>query len=614
MQNLKTIKKNKKSSEAVFIPYTPLNFSEIDRKAKNLADIIEARFEDLSEILLEYESYEVVEDETARTLDLLRSLKENKEYFKLRVGAITAFLPRNQPLYAFTCFVIIPSLMASEAHFRIPHSMRSFFPKMFALLDINKLFPNIFISSKQRIEFLTDRSAIIVNSKTKESTPVTDTVIFTGTSAHADQLRLVFDKQTLFIANGSGHNPIVINKDADLRKAVEAVITLQFYNQGQDCAAPNAVLVQKSILPNFLKMLRAEVSSVKVGHYRDKSCRIGPISDPKDLVRIQDFLIEHREWLDPQTQGIIRAHDAIVEPTIINKPLVLGGNFREIFAPIIFVQEYKNDTDLKYYFEDSHYAHGAMYVTLYGTSKYVKNLIGQNIGGKVLHKNSSFIHNTHLHALGLERGTKPYGGYGYGASSISINEKLIPMPTLPQRDIYEHVAKLILRKKTAKMYKAEFKQFTKIEYKNVQKLLRLQSSKENKQDEVGKFSDAAYFDLHSIKTGSVRYIKIEEDNIYYLLNEPNVKHIAALRSEDMKMIRALKKLLLRKSTISLDEFRTLMYAIAKDPKATEKGNRENQINFFQHVYQLLFGEKSGPQLAPFLLDVEQGKIDKLLAI
>ncbi|MFO0945659.1 MAG: hypothetical protein U1D30_06905 [Planctomycetota bacterium] len=50
--------------------------------ACSFADHVEARFEEIAEVLLQYESFEVVQDETARTLDLLRNLPENKEYFK----------------------------------------------------------------------------------------------------------------------------------------------------------------------------------------------------------------------------------------------------------------------------------------------------------------------------------------------------------------------------------------------------------------------------------------------------------------------------------------------------------------------------------------------------
>ncbi len=359
----------------------PLNFSLLNERASSFARHIESHFEDIAEILLDYESFEVVQDETARTLDILKNLRENKEYFALRVGSVASFLPRNQPLYALTCFVIIPSLMASEVHFRIPHSMRHFLPRLLRVLKIDEFFPNITVARKERLKFLRERSALKIDPKTEESMPVTDAVIFTGTSHHAEKLRLVFDQRTLFIANGSGHNPIVITEDASIPEAVEATLALQLYNQGQDCAAPNAILVHRHSYKPFMRLLREELQKVRVGHYRDRSCRVGPISEPEDLKRIQNLLVDNREWLDPSTPGIIRTNEVIVEPTIICKPLKEGGNFTEVFSPVIIVQQYEDDADLSTYFEHSHYARNAMYVSVYGTSKYIESLIGNCIEG-----------------------------------------------------------------------------------------------------------------------------------------------------------------------------------------------------------------------------------------
>src|SRR3989344_4796527 len=506
-------------------PYTPLHFSKIAQSARHLARIIEVRLEDLTNILLTYESHEVVRDEVARTLDLLKHLKENKKYFQLRIGTITTFLPRNQPLYAFACFAVIPSLMASEVIFRIPHSMRAFFPEMFRLLEISKLFPNITISINERLDFLKSRSALLVDPRTGESRPITDAVIFTGTPAHADRLRLIFDRRTLFITNGAGHNPVVISKNADLSNALEAVLILQFYNQGQDCAAPSAILVHKSIVVDFLRMLRENIRDIKVGHYADKSCRVGPISDPDDLIRIQNFLINNREWIDPSTPGIIRTRDSIVEPTIIYKPIIKGGNFSEIFAPIIFVQEYANDKELKLYFENKNYAQNAMYVTLYGTSAYIQSLINRPILGKKILDRSTFIHNTHLHAPGVERGTLPYGGYGYGASSLSINGKITALPTLPQRDIYKWIVQPLLNKKAVKSHNKKAQRFTEIQEKNVERLLKLQSLTINSQPQIDKIMNDTYLDSHLINKHGLRYVKIDEKDVYHLLKKPNVGYI-----------------------------------------------------------------------------------------
>jgi len=600
------------STREKYTPYAPLSFQETERSANLFADIIESRLELLTNILLEYESFEVVSDEVARTLDILRNLHENKKYFNLRVNEITTFLPRNQPLYAFTCFVVVPSLMAHKVYFRIPHAMRLFFTRLLETLDVHQLFPNIVVSEKTRLDFLRERSSVRVNPQTEETLPATDVVIFTGTPSHADQMRLIFDNRTLFITNGAGHNPVVVSSDADIVKAIEAVVTLQFYNQGQDCAAPNSILVHEDVYPTFLAKLENELTKVKVGEYRDRANRVGPISDPKDLVRIQDFLIHNQKWLDQNAPGIIRSRDAIVEPTIVCKPLREGGNFNEIFAPVIFLQRYSQDAELAFYFENPHYARNAMYITVYGTSDYISNLIGREFQHKVLHDKASVLFNTHLHEKGIERGTKPYGGYGYGASSLSIGGKIVPKPTLPQRDIYEKIVKPLLRSKSLATYSHDLKRFTEIRQKNVEKMLHA-ASQNSEESKVAR-ATSTYIDTRILSETMGRlYAKIDEKNTYALLDQPNVEYMSTLAPSDIEMINHLVDLLNHRSDMSLDTFSSALYAVARKPGLADE-NRSRQLRFFQHIYQLLLGKKSGPRLAQFLYEIDLREVSELLNV
>lgn len=600
------------TAQTLYTPYILLDANECIERANRFADIIEERMEDLEHILLKYESYEVVQDEISRTLDLLRNLSENKEYFKLRIGEVTTFLPRNQPLYAFSCFVIVPSLMASAVHFRIPHSMRAFFPEVLALLDVKNELPNIIVSTKQRMDFLIERSALRVDPTTGLSCPVTDVVIFTGTPAHAAELRQVFDRRTLFITNGAGHNPIVIAADANIDEAIEAVTTLQFYNQGQDCAAPNSILIHHKIYREFIKRLHSAIKEMKIGEYIDRSCRIGPISDPDDLVRIQEFLCEHGTWLDLSTPGIIETRNSIVHPTIITKPLSRGGNYCEIFAPIIFAQDYIDDAELATYFETKQYADHAMYITLYGSSPYTESLIDKDFNGRVLHTRKTFLKDKHLHMPGVERGTEPYGGYGYGASTVSIDGKLIAMPTLPQRDIFTYVAEPIM-KRIANQEAIDLSRYSDIHIKNVQKILRLHSQ-HIQNDSTELVHGPLYLDTDILKTNEYRYSEIKEDAILRLLSVPNASLAATLDVFEKNKLVDLIALISKRDSMSPDEFKTELYGIAKIPNASDEDNKKNQQRFFGIVYQLLFGKESGPKLTIFLREANKEAVIQLLDV
>jgi lysyl-tRNA synthetase, class I len=136
---------------------------------------------------------------------------------------------------------------------------------------------------------------------------------------------------------------------------------------------------------------------------------------------------------------VIHTRSALIEPAIVARPLEHGGNFVEQLAPIFFVQRYDDDAALARYFEDPRYEKHAMYVTVFGDSAYVRGLVGRPFGGRLLHDASTVLFDTDLHAPGVERGTKPYGGYGLGASSLSLGGVLTARPTLPQRDFHEQL-------------------------------------------------------------------------------------------------------------------------------------------------------------------------------
>jgi len=128
---------------------------------------------------------------------------------------------------------------------------------------------------------------------------------------------------------------------------------------------------------------------------------------------------------------------SIIEPVLILKSLKEGGDYTEQFAPIFFIQKYERDEDLSLYFEKPDYFRNAMYITLFGERAYINNFVNRVFSnGRILHSPSTIIRNTDLYAPGVERGVKSYGGYGKDASSISLYGKIIPKPTLPQRDIY----------------------------------------------------------------------------------------------------------------------------------------------------------------------------------
>lgn len=401
--------------------YKKINFDEINWKAQLFAKKIKDNTEDIAVALQDFETYNVVLDEISRSIDHLTNLNKNKDYFEYCIGGVTTFLPLNQPLYATVCFGIVPSLMAEGVVIRPPTATQKHYKRLERVLNFSNSFSNLRIFYGLKEEFARERVG------------KTEVVIFTGTEENGYLVYKQF-RPKLFIFNGAGHNPIVVTPNANIEKAMDSTLRVALQNQGQDCAAPNSILVHKSVLPQFRSLLLDKLKEIYklVGTYKNRKNIIGPNTEIKHLTKICEMFTELRAYCIKG--GNIDTKNGIIYPTVFEIPLAKKAMLSEFFAPVIVLQPYEEDSQLKLYFDHPQYYPHAMYVTVFGNSDYVKSLIG-----KSLHTKKSILYDTDLHIE--ERGFMPYGGLGPAASCVYINGKKIPGATLPQRDIYEYLVK-----------------------------------------------------------------------------------------------------------------------------------------------------------------------------
>ncbi|MGL9758447.1 MAG: aldehyde dehydrogenase family protein [Wolbachia sp.] len=409
-----------KIKQACEVRYDPIDFRYVFACAQKFSTYLKHNQGKIIQCLQSYECLDVAVDEIKRSVDLLDNLNQNSEYFKAQVSCIVSFLPLNQPLYSSVCFGCIMSLMAKTAIIRPPTVMKSLFENLTIVSKFNNFFPNLIISYDDKNEFI------------QKNRSVADVVVFTGKYYNAQKVKKQFKENVLFIFNGAGHNPIVVSKDANIDKVIDSICRVCLQNQGQDCAAPNSILVHSKISNLVVNKCIQRLDLIKncIGDYANYNNIIGPNTDCSHALKIARVLYENRNFL--QYGGEINPATGLIKPTVLVKPLLEGGNFSELFAPVIILQPYETDEDLKMYFEHSNYKSHAMYVTLFGTSKYVEILIE-----KGLHTRDNILRDTDLHVE--ERGFKPYGGLGIEASCIQFYNKIIPGATLPQRDIYTYL-------------------------------------------------------------------------------------------------------------------------------------------------------------------------------
>ena len=114
-----------------------------------------------------------------------------------------------------------------------------------------------------------------------------DAVAFTGSTAAGRAVaertgpRLIYTALEL-----GGKNPFIVMADADIDRAVEAVIRACFINAGQTCVGPERILVQRSIRDTFRTKLVARVERIRMGRGLTFDFEMGCLIDAKQLASV----------------------------------------------------------------------------------------------------------------------------------------------------------------------------------------------------------------------------------------------------------------------------------------------------------------------------------------
>jgi hypothetical protein len=179
----------------------------------------------------------------------------------------------------------------------------------------------------------------------------------------------------------------------------------------------------------FFEVLEAitlqSTRAVELGYHPENS--IGPNTDAERLAAVAAVMVRNRPFI--RFGGLIDARQQLIYPCIIDRPLTTGANYEEIFAPVLFVQRFNDDSELLSYIHDTRYRRRAMYFTVFGNCPLLEHASLQKI-----HPNDTVIINNDL--LSKERGTEPYGGYGPEASAIEFGKARLSTPLLTQREVF----------------------------------------------------------------------------------------------------------------------------------------------------------------------------------
>jgi 5-carboxymethyl-2-hydroxymuconic-semialdehyde dehydrogenase len=151
-----------------------------------------------------------------------------------------------------------------------------------------------------------------------------------------------------------GKSPFVVFEDADLERALDAAIFMNFSNNGERCTAGSRVLVQRSIYAAFAERFAERASRLPLGDALDDGTIVGPLISPAHLAKVQNYIAlgvdEGARLLtggpNPPPLPDALARGNFVQPTVFanvdNKMRIAQD---EIFGPVACLIPFDDEAD-----------------------------------------------------------------------------------------------------------------------------------------------------------------------------------------------------------------------------------------------------------------------------
>ena len=145
-----------------------------------------------------------------------------------------------------------------------------------------------------------------------------------------------------------GKNPVVVFDDADLERALDAVIFMIYSLNGERCTSSSRLLVQDTIADKFHAALIARVNNIKVGHPLDPATEIGPLIHKTHFDKVMGYVDIGLADGASLAAGGVRVGDAgwFVRPTLFTDAT---PNMRiaqeEVFGPFLTSLTFKTEAE-----------------------------------------------------------------------------------------------------------------------------------------------------------------------------------------------------------------------------------------------------------------------------
>ncbi|SLN36301.1 5-carboxymethyl-2-hydroxymuconate semialdehyde dehydrogenase [Ruegeria meonggei] len=135
-----------------------------------------------------------------------------------------------------------------------------------------------------------------------------------------------------------GKNPVIVFADADLDRALDAVIFMIYSINGERCTSSSRLLVQDCIKEEFEARLVERVNNIKVGHPLDPATEIGPLVTKEHYTKVTSYFdIAKADGATIAAGGVTIGDEGyFIRPTLFtnaNNQMRIARE--EIFGPVL---------------------------------------------------------------------------------------------------------------------------------------------------------------------------------------------------------------------------------------------------------------------------------------
>ena len=165
-----------------------------------------------------------------------------------------------------------------------------------------------------------------------------DKISFTGSTATAKKVAAAcVEKMIPFVLECGGKDPVLIDSDADLKRAADHTLWSGMANAGQSCIGAERVYVHEQVAERFIEILKGKAAEIKAG------VNYGAATRPAQI----DIIKRHVDDALNHGASVIGDRSSVgqrfVDPVIItNVPEDSPSMREETFGPVLIVNTVRN--------------------------------------------------------------------------------------------------------------------------------------------------------------------------------------------------------------------------------------------------------------------------------